>query len=104
MKDITTRAELDQLLKDKQRVLVDFWASWCGPCKIMIPRLEKIETQYPDVVFVKFSAEEPEGLSTLKEVYRGSSLPTLILIKDGNEAGRLTGLQSVEALEELLSV
>ena len=50
--------QLDSLKSTDQVLLVDYWAKWCGPCKALIPRLELLESQYPDVKFVKVDVDE----------------------------------------------
>jgi thioredoxin len=49
--------KVKQLQSEGKKVLVDFFAEWCGPCKTLIPRLESIESQYPDVIFVKINVD-----------------------------------------------
>ena len=57
MKDLTEQ-EVKSLLSKGEKVLVDFWAPWCGPCKSLIPRLELLSDKYPDVHFVKVNVDE----------------------------------------------
>jgi thioredoxin len=53
-----TRTELEQLKSEGKKVLVDFYATWCGPCKSLKPLLEKIESDFPDVTFVKMDVQK----------------------------------------------
>ena len=57
MENVTSE-KVKQLQSEGKKVLVDYWAKWCGPCKALIPRLESIEAQYPDVTFVKVDVDE----------------------------------------------
>jgi len=53
-----TAERVDELRAEGKKLLVDYWAKWCGPCKALIPRLENLEKQYPDVTFVKVDVDE----------------------------------------------
>ena len=75
-----TPANFDEQLGGPM-TLVDFWADWCGPCKIMAPVLEQLEQEFGDrVKFVKFDVEQSE---TIPQRYKVMSIPSLVLFKDG---------------------
>jgi thioredoxin len=57
MENVTSE-QVKQLQAEGKKLLVDYWAKWCGPCKALIPRLEMLEAQYPDVKFVKVDVDE----------------------------------------------
>ncbi len=80
--------------------LIDYWAGWCGPCKLMDPILEELEKELKDVEFIKVNAdEEPEKTSE-----RGvMGLPTFVILKDGKEVGRKVGVTQKEELKKLLT-
>jgi thioredoxin 1 len=84
-------------------VLVDFWAEWCGPCKMIAPILEEIATENDGLKIGKLNVDEnPE----VARQYQVMSIPTLIVFKDGQEAKRLIGAkgkgQLLQELDEFL--
>ncbi len=81
--------------------IIDFWAPWCGPCKIMDPILDELEKELADVEFVKINADE-EPQKTSEHGVMG--LPTFVVLKDGKEVGRKVGVTKKEDLKALLTV
>jgi len=77
-------------------VLVDFWAPWCGPCKIIAPTLNEIAEEYPDEITIgKVNVDQNE---TLSQKYHIKSIPTLILFDKGKEIKRITGVKPKRTL------
>ena len=88
------------VLAAENPVLIDFWASWCGPCKKLAPVLEELASELAgQLVVVKINAEENQELAGR---FRIMSVPTLLLIKEGKEVIRLAGYQPKEELMERL--
>ena len=82
-------------------VLVDFWATWCGPCKMLAPTVDAIATQYKDRVVVgKVDVDESEDIARRFGIM---SIPTLFLFKDGEVVEKLVGYRLKMELEQLLN-
>jgi len=89
-----------EVLKYDGPVMVDFWATWCGPCRMLGPVVEELANEYKGKVKVcKLNTDEGPDTSTK---YGISSIPTIIFFKNGAVAGQAVGLQSKAALQEKL--
>ena len=95
MRIIESAREYDVLLKENRSVFVDFYADWCGPCKMLAPVVEQIAEEVKDVVFVKVNVDTTPDIASR---YGIMSIPTLIAFKDGQIAGTSVGFQPKEAL------
>ena len=85
----------NEVLKSDKNVLVDFWASWCGPCKMLAPTIEAIAEEYDSFKVGKVNVDDEPDLA---EAFGISSIPTLILFKDGKAAYMLVGLRSKDEI------
>lgn len=96
--EIKTQAELDAILTQGKPVLADFWASWCGPCKVQGPIFTEASEKMPEVNFVKINVDEAPELASSFGIL---SIPTLVVFKDGKEVKREVGVHDLEKLAEL---
>ena len=89
-----------EVLQNKTPVLVDFWAPWCGPCRMAEPVLEELSEEYKGkVIIAKLNIDENQENS---EKYGIMSIPTTILFKDGKEVGRQVGFAGKKGFEDLI--
>ena len=98
MKHIKSKEEFYELI-NKDKVLVDFYAEWCGPCQMLSPVLEKLSEEYTDIEFVKVNTDE---FLELAEEYKIMSIPALKVFEKGNVVKESVGLISKKELLELL--
>lgn len=94
--------DLQSLMKEIEngKAIVDFWAPWCGPCKMFGPTFESVSKDTKDVKFFKVNVEEnPEAASQLGI----NSIPCVVSFKDGEEVNRFNGVKSEDALKETIA-
>jgi thioredoxin 1 len=98
--NITNENFESEVLKSDKPVLVDFWAEWCGPCKMIAPILEQIAEEYKDrLTLAKLDVEENQNIAMQ---YAVRSIPTLMLFKGGDVQVQHVGMLSKEQLGQLL--
>ena len=96
---ITTQNFKEEVLQSELPVLVDFWAPWCGPCRMLGPILEEVAAEHPDdVVVAKVNIDEEMDLASRFGV---ASIPTMVVFKNGQLANRTVGLQPKAKVVEL---
>ena len=88
------------VLNSDKPVLVDFWASWCGPCRMVAPRLEEIANERSDVKVCKVNVDEEPDLAA---AYGVESIPTLILFRDGEIDNQMVGVRPKAAIVSMIS-
>ena len=88
----------EEVLKSEKTVLIDFYADWCGPCKMQSPIIDEIAEERQDIKVGKVNVDENSDLASKYEVM---SIPTLVIIKHGEVSNRFVGLTQKEKIEEL---
>ena len=102
-KEIHSAADFEkEIINHKGYALVDFWATWCQPCRMMAPVLESAEQQLGDKInFVKVDVDEQQQLAAEFDIM---SIPTLVVFKDGKPVKRMSGYRPIDTfVEELKS-
>ena len=88
-----------EVLKSDKPVLIDFWASWCGPCRMQSPILSRFADAHPEIKVGKVNVDEQQELAVS---FRVMSIPMLAVVKDGKLVRQAAGVQSKAALEDLV--
>ena len=97
--NITNQNYQEEVLKADETVLMDFWASWCGPCQMLSPVVDALAEEREDIKVVKVNTDE---VPLLAQEFRVMSIPTLVVMKNGEETNRSIGVISKEEIEQLL--
>lgn len=96
---ITNETFREEVLNSTKPVLVDFFATWCGPCKMLSPIIEQIANERPDVKVCKIDVDEAQELA---REYQIMTVPTLMVVKDGKIAHRFSGVAPKQQILDLL--
>ncbi len=95
-----TKENFNEIVKSEKPVLVDFWASWCGPCRMVSPIIDQIAEEYEGKISVGKVNVDDEG--ALAAEFAVVSIPTVILFKDGKEVGKLVGAHSADDYADMI--
>ncbi len=95
---VTNIKEFDEIIKNNKKVVVDFFATWCGPCQMLSPIIEKLEKTEKDIKFIKVDVDLAD--EKLVENYNVFQVPTLIYFKNGEPTKKQYGFKTKEQLLE----
>ena len=96
---VTSENFEEEVLKSDKTVLIDFYADWCGPCKMLSPIIESVANENEDIKVVKINVDNAQDLAI---EYQVMSIPTIVVIKDGQEVNRTVGVVSKSQIEEMV--
>jgi len=99
VKEITDANFSQEVEKAEGLVLVDFWASWCGPCKMLSPVIDQLSEEIGEVKFTKLNVDDNVETS---QKFRISSIPTVMLFKNGNVVDTLIGFRPKGEIEQII--
>lgn len=100
IKTISSTEEFDELIKKDRYVLVDFWAAWCAPCRMVAPVIDKIAEQYGEKVTVaKVNVDDHQELAIR---YGIQSIPTVIFFKEGRVASKEIGVKPMSSFADMI--
>ena len=94
-----TEKNFEEIRNSQKTVLIDFFADWCGPCKMVSPIVDKIAEEYPEYIVGKVNVDDEPDLA---ESFGVMSIPTLVVLKEGGVAAKQVGVQPKEKILEML--
>ena len=97
--NITNQNFNEEVIHSDKPVLLDFWAAWCGPCRMVAPIVEEIAREHPEIKVCKVNVDEQPELAAKFQVV---SIPTLVVMKNGEVVNRATGARPKSAILALL--
>ena len=99
--NLTKDSYHNEVMETEKVVVIDFWATWCGPCKMMAPVVEEVAKDYPDVKVCKVNVDEDPELSNAFKIV---SIPTIVVIKNGEIIDSVVGYRPKEDIEKIIKL
>ena len=99
--NLTKDSYHNEVMETEKVVVIDFWATWCGPCKMMAPVVEEVAKDYPDVKVCKVNVDEEPELSNASKIV---SIPTIVVIKNGEIIDSVVGYRPKEDIEKIIKL
>lgn len=100
MKEITTKSQFDSILAANAKVIVKFYTTWCGPCKLLKVQYEKASIEETKVLFCELDAEK---CSEVANIFKISTVPTVILFENGEVARSFEGFRTAQAITDFIT-
>ncbi len=100
MGEIVNKEKFENLLKTKELVIVDFFATWCGPCQMFIPIFDKLASEEKEAVLIKVDIDQENELAMNSKI---TGVPTIVAYKNGQEVGRFSGFRPLEDLKNFIA-
>lgn len=100
MVTLTSENFESEVINNKSTVLVDFWASWCGPCRMLAPIVDEVAAKHPEITVGKINVDEEPALAAKFNIM---TIPTLIVFKNGTARAKSIGLIASDEIENLLA-
>ena len=96
---VTSNNFEEEVLKSEKTVLIDFYANWCGPCKMLSPIIEAVANENEEIKVVKINVDNEQDLAI---EYQVMSIPTIVVIKNGKETNRTVGVVDKNQIEKMV--
>ncbi len=101
MAKVVDKTKFDELVNSGELVIVDFFATWCGPCQMFIPIFDEYSEKNPDISLIKIDIDENAELAGNNKV---TGVPTIVAYKNGKEISRFSGFKPYEELEKFINL
>lgn len=90
----------NEVIHAEKPVLIDFWASWCGPCRMLSPIVDELAEEHPEMKVCKVNVDEQEELAARFDIM---SIPTLLVFRNGEQVAQSVGVQSKQAILDMIN-